>query len=158
MPVEINNSRENEPSRLYFAYGSNMDSQQMAERCPGATIVGKGKVAGYRFVINTRGVATIVPDKEKTVYGLVWLITGKHEVTLDKCEGVKRGNYAKQDIQLEMDDGSSITALIYIDRVAELGIPRNGYLEKIVTAAKIHEFSSSYLEELTITTYWRQNE
>lgn len=46
--------------RLYFAYGSNMDeAAQMAERCPGAEVIGLATLPGYRFVINQRGVATL---------------------------------------------------------------------------------------------------
>jgi len=48
---------------LYFAYGSNMWRHQMAvQRCPGAEFSGVGLLRGWRFLINARGVATIVPE------------------------------------------------------------------------------------------------
>ena len=37
--------------KLYIAYGSNMDEEQMAFRCPTATLVGTAIVEGYRDVV-----------------------------------------------------------------------------------------------------------
>ena len=35
--------------KLYIAYGSNMDEEQMAFRCPTATLVGTAIVEGYEL-------------------------------------------------------------------------------------------------------------
>ena len=49
----------------YFAYGSNMNLDQMAYRCPAASVVEKVKLEGYRLTFCGRGkgcgVATILP-------------------------------------------------------------------------------------------------
>ena len=47
---------------LYFAYGSNMDKIQMDKRCPGAVPLAICKKLNYRTILNTRGVATIIPE------------------------------------------------------------------------------------------------
>lgn len=47
-------------TRRYFAYGSNMDRQQMRGRCPGAVLLGTARLPGYRFIINRAGVASVV--------------------------------------------------------------------------------------------------
>lgn len=39
-----------EKRRLYAAYGSNMNIEQMARRCPTARVVGKGVIKGYELV------------------------------------------------------------------------------------------------------------
>jgi len=44
---------------LHFAYGSNMDREQMSRRCPGAEYVGAASLPGYRFIINGRGYTTV---------------------------------------------------------------------------------------------------
>ena len=36
--------------KLYIAYGSNMDEEQMAFRCPTATLVGTAIVEGYELM------------------------------------------------------------------------------------------------------------
>ena len=51
----------------YFAYGSNMNLDQMAYRCPAASVVEKVKLEGYRLTFCGRGkgcgVATILPEE-----------------------------------------------------------------------------------------------
>lgn len=46
--------------RLYIAYGSNINLEQMAYRCPNSKIVSKEMLKGYE--LEFRGVATIVPN------------------------------------------------------------------------------------------------
>ncbi|ESZ95000.1 AIG2 family protein [Sclerotinia borealis F-4128] len=46
---------------LYFAYGSNLSLTQMHTRCPHSTYYGLGVLYGYRWIINERGYANIVP-------------------------------------------------------------------------------------------------
>ena len=57
------------PERLYFAYGSNINLDQMAFRCPAAQVVSPVTLNGYRLLF--RGVATIVPDPVAQVKGLL---------------------------------------------------------------------------------------
>jgi len=77
----------------YFAYGSNMDEIQMDERCPSAKVVGIGKLEGYRFALDVKGVATVTKDENNCVWGIVWEICGEDIVNLDKYEGIKAQCY-----------------------------------------------------------------
>ncbi|KAH7313381.1 hypothetical protein B0I35DRAFT_410383 [Stachybotrys elegans] len=52
---------ENRSEILYFAYGSNLSTAQMRQRCPYSTPIGLGYLAGWRWIINQRGFANIVP-------------------------------------------------------------------------------------------------
>ena len=53
--------------KLYFAYGSNMNLNQMAFRCPDAEVVESVRLEGYRLAFRTNGggngVATILPEE-----------------------------------------------------------------------------------------------
>ena len=60
---------------LYFAYGSNLDLEQMAQRCPDAEIVGPVRLENYELRFRGSGFATVAPKKGSTVHGLVWKIT-----------------------------------------------------------------------------------
>lgn len=51
---------ENRREILYFAYGSNLSTEQMRERCPYSTAVGLGKLTGWKWIINARGYANVV--------------------------------------------------------------------------------------------------
>ncbi|CAH0193432.1 gamma-glutamylcyclotransferase family protein [Roseomonas sp. CECT 9278] len=57
--------------RRYVAYGSNLCAVQMAQRCPQAVAGEVVSLPGWCFVINRRGVATILPDDAAEVTGLV---------------------------------------------------------------------------------------
>lgn len=60
---------------LYFAYGSNMNSAQMETRCPDAKRIGVAELLNHDFIVNGRGVATIVPSTGK-VFGVLWEWSG----------------------------------------------------------------------------------
>ena len=55
----------------YFAYGSNMNLDQMAYRCPAASVVEPVHLEGYRLTFCGRGkgsgVATILPEEGSRV-------------------------------------------------------------------------------------------
>ena len=57
----------------YFAYGSNMNLDQMAYRCPAASVVENVRLEGYRLTFCGRGkgsgVATILPEEGSQVEG-----------------------------------------------------------------------------------------
>jgi len=55
----------------YFAYGSNMDRDQMKRRCPEAEFLGPAVLPGCSFQINRRGVATVIPSTGE-VHGILW--------------------------------------------------------------------------------------
>ena len=50
----------------YFAYGSNLNFEQMAYRCPEATVVGTAKLDGYELAFR-RGYLTICPKREQAL-------------------------------------------------------------------------------------------
>ena len=52
----------------YFAYGSNLNFEQMAYRCPEATAVGTAKLEGYELAFR-RGYLTILPKEDASVEG-----------------------------------------------------------------------------------------
>ncbi len=133
----------------YFAYGSNMDTAQMAVRCPGARMVGPACLEGYRFMINMRGVATVVPEQGALVHGVLWEIGPEDRASLDSYEGVDHKLYGTADITMFMrDSGEEIAAFIYVARDSTPGRPRKGYLDKIVRAGEKVGFPQEYMDEL----------
>jgi len=134
--------------RSYFAYGSNMNSAQMVTRCPGAEAVGAAHLMDYRFLINSRGVATVIAQGGSHVWGILWSISADNEKSLDRYEGVSLGYYRRATLDLDVPGGQKFHALAYLATDATSGHPRDGYLEKIVEAATLNEFPSEYLSEL----------
>ena len=59
---------------LYFAYGSNINLDQMAYRCPDASVVGPVTLENYELLFRRGGFATLAPTEGETVTGLLWSI------------------------------------------------------------------------------------
>lgn len=74
--------------KYYVAYGSNLSVDQMAHRCPDATIVGTGVLKDWELVFRVH--ATIEPRPGCTVPVLVWAISERDEARLDRYEGYPR--------------------------------------------------------------------
>lgn len=132
----------------YFAYASNMDTAQMAQRCPGARVVDGAILPGMRFVITSDGYANVIPDNGRSVFGLLWNLTADDERALDQYEGVRPGLYRKQERDVTTIGGRSVRALIYLASATDLGSAVPGYLELVVAAARAHQLPQAYVAEL----------
>ncbi len=126
--------------KKYFAYGSNMDAEQMARRCPQSIFQKKVTLLRYEFFINNRGFASIRKKKDSQVWGIIYTITDSDEASLDRYEGYPE-IYGKLDLP-------ELKALCYVDSTKDNGLPRDGYLEKIIQASKLHGFPKEYIAEL----------
>ena len=69
---------------LYFAYGSNINLDQMRYRCPDASVYGQAVLDNYDLRFRGSGVATVEPKEGACVYGLLWELTDKCEASLDR--------------------------------------------------------------------------
>ena len=112
-------------------------------------MVGVGKLKGYRFALDSAGVATVLDDQDNAVWGVVWEICGGDIVNLDRYEGIKTQCYRHSFIQVE-GEGQNHEALIYIsNRDANKGIQRKGgYLDEICKAARRWQFPENYIASL----------
>lgn len=95
---------------LYFAYGSNMNRDQMAVRCPGAVPIGAGTLPGYRLV--ERMYADIDPDPDTEVWGVLWSITPTHLHALDRYEGYPRF-YTRHRVRIRTGNHHLRPAIVY---------------------------------------------
>ena len=107
-----------ENTKLYAAYGSNMNIEQMRRRCPGARVVGSAYIYGYRLIFRGTphmAVATIerARDTSAQVPLLLWTITPSDERKLDQYEGYPQ-LYEKRDICIQTANGEKKRAMAYI--------------------------------------------
>lgn len=121
-------------AKLYVAYGSNLNKGQMKGRCPTAVFVGTGVIEGYelQFKGSPHGAhATIAPKEGSSVPVGVWKIQKRDEDSLDMYEGYHKKGYCyydKERIPVQMDDGSTLTGMVYImDRKMDFGYPSTNY-------------------------------
>ena len=124
--------------RLYFAYGSNMSQAQMRRRCPGAQIIGAARLDDWRFAINVRGTATILPATHHSVHGVLWRLRPAHLATLDGFEGVSRRRYVRRTVRVVRPDGKPFPAVAYVGVQFGRGRAIRAYLEGTILPAAQH--------------------
>jgi gamma-glutamylcyclotransferase (GGCT)/AIG2-like uncharacterized protein YtfP len=132
----------------YFAYGSNMDSSQMARECPRARASGIGVLWNYKFIINQQGFATIVPEAGRHVCGVLWAVSDEDVQRLDEYEDVAGGLYSRTPVRVTLMRGAVSNAFVYVAANDKPGSPRPPYIEAILAAATRHGFPEPYIQEL----------
>ncbi len=135
------------PSPPYFAYGSNMVLEAMRERCPTARVLAPAVLHDWRYRINDRGFATVVPEAGGIVHGLLWEIDARAEAELDVYEALEEGMYHKTQLTVVEAKGP-VTAMVYLATGSDPGRPIPGYQEEIVEAARVLGMPDDYLQEL----------
>lgn len=136
----------------YFAYGSNLDTDQMAERCPEADPVGKALLPDYTLAFgghspNWDGApATIVDDQQVDIPGLLYEIDYREIRLLDKFEG-HPVRYERCAEQVLLEDGGTREAQVYIKHLdGNYGHPPDSYLSVLDQAYRELGFDRDILE------------
>lgn len=130
-----------EYKRLYIAYGSNINLEQMAHRCPNSKIVSKEMFKGYE--LEFRGVATIVPNDKSEVPILIWEIDGRDEHSLDRYEGFPN-LYRKELFEIEVD-GEKKECMAYLMNKGQISPPTSYYYNVINQGYEANGMDTSYL-------------
>ena len=130
-----------EYKRLYIAYGSNINLEQMAHRCPNSKIVSKEMLKGYE--LEFRGVATIVPNDKSEVPILIWEIDGRDEHSLDRYEGFPN-LYRKELFEIEVD-GEKKECMAYLMNKGQISPPTSYYYNVINQGYEANGMETSYL-------------
>lgn len=132
---------------LYFAYGSNLDAEQMAWRCPDAIALGRARLDGWAWRIGGRGFATISPELGAQVWGGLWNLSESDLCTLDRYEGVAGGHYRRETWAVATETGP-IDALVYIENYDDFGVPSEDYLGTILEGAQHFGLPQDWIEGL----------
>lgn len=132
---------------LHFAYGSNMHRAVMRRHAPAAQMLGVARLAAHRFVITADGYASLVPVPARTVYGLLWRLTPRDRVKLDRWENIAGGLYRAATLPVRYG-GGHCAALVYLARPRPEGRPKSGYMEVVVAAARALELPPHYIASL----------
>jgi hypothetical protein len=120
---------------LYFAYGSNMDIDAMARRCPRSKALGLARLKRHRLAVMREGWLTAVRDSTSGVHGVLWDLALSDIAPLDRYEGVPQGLYAKRT-QAVIAEGSPKQAIVYFGANAGPGVARSDYIAEVLSAAR----------------------
>lgn len=135
--------------KLYVAYGSNLNLEQMAHRCPSASIYCVGQLNNWELVYRGSTVnshATIIRKHGSYVPVLLWSIEPIDEKRLDIYEGFPK-YYYKQNVMVDIS-GKKKKAMVYImDQDQRPGRPSNAYIETIRQGYIDNELDLSIFEK-----------
>ncbi|MFC1649573.1 gamma-glutamylcyclotransferase family protein [Patescibacteria group bacterium] len=134
----------------YFAYGTNMDDSRLVYRCPSAKRISSGSLVKYRFMFNSRGVATIVKDHDNVVYGLLFEIDKSDIINLDRHEGFPV-LYKKKEVAVSLDHKEPVKAMVYIAVEKTPGKPRSEHWKIIYNCLKTSGFPEEYVRNIQNT-------
>jgi gamma-glutamylcyclotransferase (GGCT)/AIG2-like uncharacterized protein YtfP len=115
-------------TKIYAAYGSNLNHEQMARRCPKAKFIGIGVLKNYRMVF--RRVADIEYAHDSCVQIGLWRVTDDCIKALDSYEGYP-SLYGKGNCSVYLGKGKSTKAFIYFMNSGEYEPPSDGYYQSI---------------------------
>ena len=103
----------------YFTYGSNLNKNQMLERCPSSKPMFIATLPNYKLVFVgwsrqwRGGVIGIKPLRGERVRGAIYEISEQCLQRLDKFEGHPT-DYARQKVTVFDEDSEPIEAITYI--------------------------------------------
>ena len=109
--------------KLYVAYGSNLNKEQMEFRCPGAKPIGKFILKDYK--LEFRVVANIIKCEGAEVPIGLWEITDECEKALDRYEGYPK-LYRKEYVEIEVGKVKE-KALVYVMNYRGIAPPSMSY-------------------------------
>ena len=136
---------------LYFAFGSNIDRAQMAQRCPGAEPVGLATLRDHRLVFRGPsrkrggGVLSVDPAPDEGVQGLLYEVTASHLAALDRYEGAPEW-YERVTRQVHLAAGEARDAILYRLPVHVRQMPpTQAYLAQVSAAFAAHDLDAEPL-------------
>ena len=135
----------------YFAYGSNMCSEQMSDRCKDARLIGPAWIENYRLNFRksfSGSYATLDSAPSEKVEGLLWIISQFDEEELDRREGVHRNNcYRKKMVDIQTKNGARKAMIYVLSEDRPQGMPSKRYFDRIRNAYVKYSFDQSRLDD-----------
>ncbi|HEY7168328.1 MAG TPA: gamma-glutamylcyclotransferase family protein [Candidatus Binatia bacterium] len=137
----------------YFAYGSNMNWEQMQRRCPSAEFVCVACLADYSFAIARHsrlrncGTANIFPDAGSRVWGVVYYVAEQDLLILDGFED----GYVREKIFVagHAAGHSEIESLVYIaTKEEDVPLPNPEYKRLMLDGARHWQLPPDYISML----------
>jgi hypothetical protein len=139
------------PDVIYAAYGSNLDPEQMATRCPHSPARGTGWLPGWRLTFGGDGwdgaLPTLAEHADSQVFVGLYDVPDSDEQALDGWESADTGLYHKITVRVATLNGE-LPAWVYVLNDFEGGLPSARTLGILADAAQAAGAPQDYLDEL----------
>ena len=130
----------------YAAYGSNLNLEKMAQRCPNAKCLGKGYLLDYKVTFAKRGFLDVVECiGEKVPVGL-FKITTEDLKPLDAYEEYPE-LYDRIPVTVTKENGETVSAFVYkMNAYDSVDKPSKEYWDIIVKGYQDFDFDPNILD------------
>ncbi len=150
----------------YFAYGSNLNIDQMKVRGANIYSMDKAKLPGWKLAFTFKssnrggGVLDIIPgDVDDLVKGVVYTIDFESLEKLDEFEGREIqdnrevGIYRRQYIPVILGNNCKTVLTYVVNRILEYKKkthfpPSEEYIETVINGAESHDLDVDYIDKL----------
>lgn len=136
---------------IYAAYGSNLDPQQMATRCPHSPLRGVGWLQGWRLTFGGDGwdgaLPTLAEQAGAQVFVGLYDVPESDAAALDGWESADSGLYRRLTVRVSTLDGE-VLAWAYVLNDFEGGLPSARTLGILADAAQLAGAPADYVAEL----------
>lgn len=137
-----------------FAYGSNMPTGRLRQRCPSAVPLGVAGLPGFELRWHKKsrdgsGKCDIVKvdHADACVYGVLYQIASAERTLLDKAEGLGAG-YTEIEVQVRFK-GEAVIANAYQATSCDPGLrPYTWYKAFVLAGAREHGLPGDYAAQL----------
>lgn len=145
-------------TRLYFAYGFNLNVEKMNQKCTKPRVLGIARLSEHKIgfyehsVVWDGAVETVIPDTQSEVWGVLYQLESYAWDELDNCEDVRldgTGEYFHYPVEVLDTQNRVREASMY--KKARLGaakLPSTEYLEIIIQGAKEQGLPEGYIATL----------
>ena len=143
---------------LYFAYGSNLNQNQIKERCQSPEVIQVARLTGFRlaFLGNSKrwdgAEETVVLSPGDEVWGVVYKLNSGDAQKLDAWQDVRldgTGPYFHYPAEVEAQDGTHFSVVFYRRDLQEDGhLPSTEFLNFIIKSAESRGLPTDYIEKL----------
>lgn len=125
----------------YFAYGSNMNFEQMRKRCPDSKFLKRVYLEDYRFIYDKgcdwwRTCGNITKSKGGIVWGGLFEISDDDLKNLDEYEQYAKGLYDRKTFKLKDEDEEMTKAISYFRGTEVEADPCEEYQNVVLQGAK----------------------
>jgi hypothetical protein len=144
---------------IYFAYGTDMNPAQMAERSPGHRTMGVARLRGHRLIFprfsRTWGCASasIEPSPNDAVFGVLYDVPHDdipilhHHQGYDPDGPLELNRHTLREVNvLRMGGSEPVKAITYVATPdAPDALPSKAYMNTVIDGARYHGLPRAYL-------------
>lgn len=136
------------PMDIYFAYGSNLNLQQMQHRCPTARLLGVGLVRGYALYFRGRGPGyaylTVTATAGAVTPVAAFAVCPSDVRALDCYEGVPT-HYRVEPIAVDIAGRGKLRGFWYVMNGGRKFQPSRQYVETVAVGYQMMGLNQSAL-------------